>query len=344
MRPFLRFFLILIVALAALTAYLPRRYGTPWPEEPGPRFDNNIRSAHTRVIQERGVKIVLLGDSVLEQGVDEDALSSDLNIPAHAIAVPGSTSAFWYLILKNVVLQAEPYPDTVVLLFRDTILTLPNYHVRGGYINELDQFATAREDVLQERAYLNFMNPLEKAALSYLPLYRNGQQFKERVDDRVRGILPDAFFSYDAERLARADAAVYHVENLRPEFVHEALAGDEDFLFTRDAMDFDALIEQSFLPEIIHVARENNVRLILVHERTQIFPSADAEPKALRVYKQKLAEYLKQNNVTLIDFSYDPRLPKTYFVDILHMNAEGKVLFTQLLADALRPILQAGNQ
>jgi hypothetical protein len=340
MRSFLRFLLILAVALIALTAYLPQRYGTPWPEEPGPKFDNNIRSAHTRTIQERGVRVVLLGDSVLEQGVDEAALSAELEVPAHAIAVPGSTSAFWYLILKNVILQAEPHPDTVVLLFRDTILTLPNFHVKGGYINELDQFATAREDVLQERAYLNFMNPLEKAALSYLPLYRNGQQFKERADDRVRGLLPSLVFSCPAECVARADATVYHVENLRPEFVHEALAGDEDFLFTRAAMDFDAHIEQSFLPEIIRVARENNVRLILVHERTQIFPSAEAEPQALRVYKQKLADYLEQNNISLIDFSYDPRLPKSYFVDILHMNAEGKSLFTHMLADALRPYLQ----
>lgn len=339
MRFFLRFLLILLAALAALTACLPRRYGMPWPEQPGPRFDNNIRSAHTRIIEEGGVKIVLLGDSVLEQGVDAAALSVKLGIPAHAIAVPGSTSAFWYLILKNVILQAAPQPDAVALLFRDTILTLPNYHVQGGYINELDQFATAHEDVLQERAYLNFMNPFEKAALSYLPLYRNGQQFKERVDDRVRGLLPGAFFSYNDESLARADAAVYHVENLRPEFVHEALAGDEDFLFTRFAMNFDARIEQSFLPEIVRLARENNVRLILVHERTQIFPSAEAEPKALRVYKQKLAAYLEQNNVTLIDFSYDPRLPKSYFVDILHMNAAGKALFTQLLAKALRPLL-----
>ncbi|MBI5935099.1 MAG: hypothetical protein HY867_15470 [Chloroflexi bacterium] len=340
MRSFLRFLLILAVALAALIAYLPRRYGTPWPEQPGPKFDNAIRSAHTRVIQERGVKVVLLGDSVLEQGVDEFALSAELNVPAHAIAVPGSTSAFWYLILKNVILQAEPHPATVALLFRDTILTLPNYHVKGGYINELDQFATAREDVLQERAYLNFMNPLEKAALSYLPLYRKGQQFKERTDGRVRNLIPGVLFSCDADCVARADATVYHVENLRPEFVHEALAGDEDFLFTRAAMDFDALIEQSFLPEIIRVARENNVQLILVHERTQIFPSVEAEPKALRIYKQKLAAYLEQNDIPLVDFSYDPRLPKSYFVDILHMNAEGKALFTQLLAEALRPFLQ----
>jgi len=339
MRSFLRFLLVLLVTLAALTAYLPRRYGTPWPEEPGPRFDNGIRSAHTRVIQERGVKLVLVGDSVLEQGVDEAALSEALALPAHAIAVPGSTSAFWYLILKNVILQAEPRPATVVLLFRDTILTLPNFHVRGGYINELDQFATAREEVVQERAYLNFMNPLEKAALSYLPLYRNGQQFKERTEERVRNLLPGVFFSCNAECVARADATVYHVENLRPEFVHEALAGDEDFLFTRDAMDFDALIEESFLPEIIRIARENDVQLILVHERTQIFPSVEAEPKALRAYKQKLSEYLNANNIPLIDFSYDPRLPESYFVDILHMNAEGKALFTQLLAEALQPYL-----
>lgn len=342
MRSFLRFLLFFLIALAVVTAYLPLRYGTPYPEHPGPAFDQGVKSNHTRIIEAYEVELVLLGDSVLEDGVDEAALSETLGIRAHAIAVPGSTSAFWYLILKNVILEADTLPDTVVILYRDTILTLADFHVKGGYVNELDQYASAREETLVERAYLNFMNPLERFALTYLPLYRSGQQFKDRVDARVRNLPPGVFLSCNAECVDRAEAVVYDVRVLRDEFVQEALEGDEEFLFTRQAMDFDGSLEGSFLPEIIRLAQENNVRLILVHEPTMLFPSKAAEPKAMQKYRRALAEYLEQNQVPLLDFLYDPRLPSSYFTDILHMNPEGKALFTQMLAEALRPLLQAG--
>lgn len=340
MRSFVRYFLLLLLSLAALTWGLPRLFHAPYPAQAGPTFDDAVRHRYTTILSENKVKLVLVGDSVLEQGVDAQALSDQLGVPSYAIAIPGSTSPFWYLILKNIILEAEPRPDAVVILFRDTILTLPDFHVNGGYVNELDQFATAHEEVLLERAYLNFMNPIERFALTWLPLYSSRQRITYTADFYSRNMLSALLMpSCTGDCLDRANAVIYHIENVVPEFQEAALVEDEEFLFTARAMDFDATVNVSFLPEIIRLARENGIRLILVHERTLLFPAAAAEPKALQEYKHKLADYLKAEGVPLIDFSHDPRLPADYFTDVLHMNDAGKAVFTQLLAEALKSLL-----
>jgi len=339
MRSFLRTSLLLLAVLIALTVYLPRRYGAPYPAQPGPTFDNAVRSRVTNILGEHHIEVALIGDSALEQGVDAQALSTALGKSSYTIAVPGSTSAFWYLILKNIILEADPRPDAVILLYRDTILTLSDFHVNGGYVAELDQFATAREDVLLERAYLNFMNPLEKWALAYFPLYSSRQRLADKADYYARNLLPVLFLPCKGDCLDRAHAIVFHVDNVAPAFQEKALVEEEEFLFTPRAMDFEGQAGRSFLPEIIRLARENGIRLILAHERTLLFPAAGAEPKALQEYKRALASYLKANDVTLLDFSYDPRLPDDYFADVLHMNETGKAAFTQMLAEALLPLL-----
>jgi lysophospholipase L1-like esterase len=74
-----------------------------------------------------------------------------------------------------------------------------------------------------------------------------------------------------------------------------------------------------------------------------LFHAAASEPNALQEYKRKMAAYLDANDVPLLDFSYDPRLPEEYFADVLHMNETGKAAFTQLLADALKTVIEAGQ-
>jgi hypothetical protein len=343
MRFFLRYFLLLIAMLAAVTFYLPIRYSTSYPAQPGPQFDAEVRNQPIRLMDENHIQVALVGDSALEESVDEQALSTALEKPSHVIFVPGSTSAFWYLVIKNIVLETEKKPEYLIIFFRDTILTLPNFHVNGGYVHEIDQFATAHEDFLLEHAYLNFMNPLEKWALTYFPLYSSREQVTETVNYYARNILPSLVLTCTRECIDRALAVIFQVDNVRKDIRAVTLEREQDVLFTRQAMGFESSIDSSFLPEIIRITRENGLRLILVNERTLLFPSEAAEPEALRAYKDALALYLKENDVALLDFSYDLRLPPSYFSDSLHMNETGKAAFTQMLAEALKPLIRAGQ-
>lgn len=338
MRSFIRYFLLLLSILIGLTIYLPHRYSLSFPAQPGPKFNDEIRSRQTLLMNENRVRVVLIGDSALESSVDAEILSTSLGIPSQAISIPGSTSPFWYLVIKNLVLEAEKMPDTIIIFFRDTILTVPNYHADGGYVHEIDEFATSNEAVLLERAYLNFMNPLEKLALTYLPMYGSREQLTKTADYYARNMLPSLFMVCKRDCLDRADAVVFHVDNLQKEWRTAALVGAQNILFTRQAMDFKANIDASFLPVIIQMVHENGMYLILVHERTFFFPSLLAEPEALQKYKADLAVYLEENDVTLLDFSYDVRLPAELYIDPIHMNRTGQMIFTEILAEALKSL------
>ena len=340
MRSFLRYLLLFLFLLAALTALIPVRYGIPYPSQPGPKFDNAVRSRHTLLMNENNVQLVLVGDSALEKGVDPRLLSASINMPAYAISIPGSTSPFWYVAIKNLILETEVKPKYVVIFFRDTILTVPNYHVNGGYVKEIDEYATSQEDTLLELAYLNFLNPLEKAALTWLPVYGSREQLTGTVDFYARNMLPGLFGTCQRECLERAHAIVYQVDNMQKDLRADVLVNEQDILYTRHAMDFKASVGSSFLPEIIQLTRENGLQLILVHERTLLFSSQAAEPEGLAGYKRALAEYLKANDVILLDFSYDPRIPPDFFDDAIHMTEAGQAAFTQMLAEALIPILR----
>lgn len=341
MRFFLKYFFLLLFVLAALTWLIPVRYGLAYPQAAGPQFSNAVRTGHSTIIDNNQINVVLIGDSTLDRSVDERIVSEASGQPSHVISTPASSTALWYLVLKNVIIEGTSNkPNYVIIMFRDTLLTLPNYHVNGGRVSEIDEYATAREDVVVQTAYLNFMNPLEIAAERYFPLYGSRQRIMDTVEYRARSLLPNLILPCKGECVDRAVTSVFFtIENINPNFSQGFLMSEENKLYTRQAMDFDAQIDRSFLPEIIRLARENNIQLIFVHARTLTFPDAESMPRGLPAYKRALAAYLEQNEILLIDFSFDPRLPPEYFTDPLHMTGEGKNFFSQLLGEALKATL-----
>jgi hypothetical protein len=342
MRFFLKYFVMLLAAVAVLTWYIPARYGLEYPQSAGPHFTNAIRTGHSTIIDKNQIKVVLVGDSTLERSVDEQKFSAAIGQPAHIIYIPASSTALWYLVLKNEIIEnTQNKPKYFIILFRDTILTLPNYHVNGGRVAEVDEYATAHEDFLVQTAYLNFMNPLEIAAEKYFPLYSSRQRLKESMDYYTRVGLPDLFLPCKGDCVTRVISAVfYNIDNIDQNFSEGFLMSEETKLYTKQAMDFNAQINGSFLPEIIRLAQANGIQLILVHARTLTYPTPDSQPKELSAYKRDLAAYLKQHNVPLLDFSFDPRLPPKYFADPLHMTDEGQAAFSQLLGEAFLALIK----
>lgn len=336
MRFFLKYFLMLVAAAAVLTWYIPVRYELTYPQPVGPQFTNEIRAGHSEIIEKKHVDVVLAGDSTLASSVDEKIFSAAIGQPAHIVYVPGSSSAVWYLVLKNIVIEGTTdRPRYFIVFFRDTLLTLPDFHVGGGHIAEVDEFATSQEDFLLKTAYLNFMNPLEKWSEAYFPLYSARQRLYDSMDYYIRTGLPSLFLACKNECLQRVTSIVfYNVDKVDPAFSEGYLMLEEARRFAPKAMDFNGQLDRSFLPEMIRLARENNIQLIFVQSHTLTYASADAEPKGMRAYKQALYAYLKENNIPLLDFSYDPRLTPNYYADPLHMNTTGQAVFSELLAQA----------
>ena len=128
-------------------------------------------------------------------------------------------------------------------------------------------------------------------------------------------------------------------QNFDPDQFNRAINLAENYLYTDENLDFDRQIERSFLPEIIRLCREKDIKLILVRTKTLRFSREAPEPATLAEYMNDLSAYAQRNEVPLIDLAHSDRLPRNLFIDINHLNAEGRKIFTEMLVEAIRPML-----
>ncbi|MGE5250886.1 MAG: hypothetical protein ACM3QS_11815 [Bacteroidota bacterium] len=339
MRLLVRYLLLLVGITAWSWAVFPARYGVEFPRQPGPRFDSQIRLFQQRSIDTRQPEVVLVGDSTLEVGVDADELGRLTQRSTLSIAIPGSASAVWYLLLKNNIVDALHPPRTLVIIERDTILTAPGYRVQGSYFKQIDEFAGRNEPLLLQRSFLNQMNPVERAAEKYIPLYGARMQARDELDRFVRYSLP-GLAGCDPGCTDNAMYSTFGAGDLEPGELRNAVSAAEQYLYTSRQLNFHEQVEQSFLPEIIRLAQEHHIQLIVVRLKTYASGMGDLESAALKRYVRDLSGYLHQNNVVFLDFGNDPRLRREFFADPIHLNEQGRKTFTVLLAEALRQVLR----
>jgi hypothetical protein len=145
---FYHYLWMLAAALLLSGLILPARYALPYPQTLGPTFDPIVKQDYTKAISAGKPEVVVIGDSFVVFGVDRKLLTQELGAETYVMGLPGSTSAAWYLMLKNVIIEADVTPKYVVLPFRDTILTLPTYRTTGYYFEIVDNFARPNEPLL----------------------------------------------------------------------------------------------------------------------------------------------------------------------------------------------------
>lgn len=328
----------LIAVLLSGNIYIPLHYKTPYPQTPGPQFTPRIKDEHISAIEINQPELVLVGDSTLEEGVDQSLLTRQLGRETYKLAVPGSATAAWYLVMKNVIMESTRRPKHVVILFRDTMLTVPYFRTTGRYLELLDDYASKNEPLLVELAFTNQMNPAEKFLEQYLPLYGMRWEIRAGLDRRLRYTVPSLLGC--AKECA--DDAVQSIFGRELDMValNQMMDDSVDSLYSPEEMEFDRHIDESFLPAMIDLAKENNITLIFVRTGTLNYPNSESEPLALKNYIKSLNTYLSgHTNVYFLDFAHDTRIDSTFFVDSVHFNAHGKELFTPILASEMQVIL-----
>lgn len=337
MRLFLRYLFLLAFLTSITWVTIPNWLNIQFPRQPGPEFDRHVRKTYTTLLDETQPDIAMLGDSTLMDGVDPDLLAGLTEKKVSSFHAPGSSSALWYLILKNNIVVAQHPPQAVIIVFRDTILTAPGYRVYGAYFTSLDEYAKSQEPILLKRAYLNQMNSLEIWSQGHFPLYSARDQIRQKIDSRIRYTLP----GWLACNRSCTDDSMYNLftsADLEPGQLRNAVAAAEGYLYTPSQLNFNRQVERSFLPEIIRLTKEQGIQLILVRLKNQT--TGNYETSAVREYIHDLSEYLENQKVIFLDYGRDPRLSHEYFGDGLHLNSEGRVLFTNILAEGLNEVLK----
>ena len=336
MKTFRQYLIILLSCFLALNLYALKRYTLLYPFPLGPKLDNAVRQNHAKAIIETRPKMVLIGDSTLIQGVDTPQLSEQLNTPLYSIGLPGSASTLWYLIIKNNVMTVPDPPEYLLIFFRDTMLTTPGYRVQGQYFGPIDEYSRPKDDkLLIERAFVSLMNPLERFAEACIHMYTARTQIREQIESPVR-YVPAQITRCDSKCVNGSLSYIFGDSNMNVQALNDAIFAADETLYTRRALDFENQVNKSFLPELVRLSQENNVQLILIHIKTlqftQPFPALDNYLNSLKAYGQA-------NNIIVLDFAHDPRLSPELYADNLHLNVQGKIIFTNILIETLKSIV-----
>lgn len=337
-KSFRRYISLLFIALALLSVLIVTRGRVDFPGQAGPRFNAEIDMKHRAGIIAQQPQIILLGDSMVEENVDTPALSEMLERPVYTISYPGAASAMWYLSVKNNISVSPHKPKALVILFRDTALTTPEYRVGGKFNEAIDTLAGADEELLIRLAYINHMNPLEKFARQFFPLYVYGFHARDKLESIIRHLPSRPLLGCGNRCVDNALLNIFNFRTMAAPTANDPVAQSESVLYTDRALDFNRQVNDSFLPEIIRLCRENGIQLILVRGKTISFADLP-EPAGLRDYILDLEKYLTQNGVLFADLEADSRLDAGNFIDRYHILPEARGTYTQMLAEALTPLL-----
>jgi hypothetical protein len=335
MQRFILFSTLFLVLCGLISLDAVLTYESGYPLTLGPNLGGvETRQVFRQEIEEAGAEMVLLGDSVLRDSVDGELFGSLIGMRAHKISQGGSASAFWYLALKNNIIYAEPKPEHLVVFFRDTMLTSPGLRVTGNYSVVIDEFAGEEDTLLVQLAYINQMHPMEQFAGKYLPVFGERLKLRESLENRLKNTVPGFLLDCQGECVQTAIDTVFEEEQLDLEESDKVIVRAEDYLYRLEEMRFEKRLGESFLPEIMRIAREAGIRLSFVRTKTWRYPELEDEPPALQRYHRELASYLAENDVVLLDFAHDARITRDMYKDDIHMSLEGRAAFTPMLAEA----------
>jgi hypothetical protein len=332
MRYFYRYLLITLSSFFLLGWMLPQWLPIHYPRALGPVFSAAVRTSYQEQIESEKPEVILLGNSVLKFGIDQPQFEQLIGRKTQKLGFPGSASAYWYLIIKNNIVTASTPPQYLIIFFLDNMLTTPDLGVNGTYIPLIDEIAGENETQLLQKAYLNQLNPIEGFLDSHFPVFGERQSIKEKINGSIEYTLPQLFMDCNKVCLDNALDKIFNANNMLPYVLPQSELNPEDW--SGSEWEFNALVEKSFIPDMIQITKEAGIQLILVREKNANVMTSLDESTAMHKYFQDMAVYLKEERVPLLDFSHDPALTLDLFLDEQHLNPQGMVVFTRLVAES----------
>lgn len=339
-KPSFRITLLLFLSgVIILSIFVMASSEWKYPLSGHPDFTTGIRLNYKKDMDAIRPDIVLIGDSTLRWGVDEDRLSEGLGKKVYKIGIQGSASALWYLLVKNNILDGEHKPEAIVIFFRDTMLTIPEYRVYGDYFAKIDEYGNENDPVLIAKAYNRPVTAIEWLMVRLVPVYAERLQLQNGWNAWMQPLLARWLQDCDDACIEDAKAEVFSFPRQNPEVYGRNVMQVEGLFYQFEHLLFSRSYGDSFLGDLIRLTRAENTRLILVRLGTTRFSSEQDEPLLLRRYLEDLSNKMEQEGVDYIGWDYQS-IPLSGYMDAIHMNAEGNARYTEWLLPQLMAKLQ----
>ncbi len=333
--------LMFAIVIALNLLFFPGRKSlidhTPhWPDAPS----IIIRDSIMLRIDTVKPQVVLVGNSMVGRSVHPEYFNTLTKIPTLILAPGGSGSAWWYLAFKNM-LCVKQIP-TVAFFFRDNELTDPTYNVTDEYKSTIDLMCSSNEPLLDRLAYYNNMSDFELKVNQNWPLYQKRKEVKTDVDAAIKKKVYRWFSDLkDGNAQAPIDRMFADTNMNVALFTKFQFKSDKR---KHSEFDFKTALDKSFLPEILALAKQNNIKLIFVRVKRRRDVIPNSQPPELVAYINDLTEYFKKENIVFIDYTSDKRITEDFYSDGDHMDRHDRPMyFTQMVADTL-PRFYAGGK
>lgn len=342
MKRFLAFLLSLVVFLFVFSIGLPALYGVDYPRSSVITRNPDLDPEMSARFEEIRPEMVLLGNSMLGEGIDESILNALIPDRVLKLGLDGAASAVWYLVIKNFICAQDPPPQVTVLFFRDTFLTWPRYRVDGRYKGKVDKYAGPDEYFFDSRAYLDGMSRYSYFMNSKFALWGERENLRDDLVGFAKFGVPAAMAGADSTLVDDAIARTFADSNMNTDLLTVAQLAAEDSGDKIDHQDFHAALELSFLPSMLDLLEEQGIETIMVRIKRRGDLEPNSRSAALEEYIRQLSAYFASRNVGFLDYSGDENLLEEHFGEGDHLNEQGREIFTRMFAEDLKA-LRAGE-
>lgn len=305
-------------------SYLPS-VETPRPREP---FDE----AAAANLREARPDFFVIGDSIAGTRIDPRHLSRRAGRSVAALLAPGSPVAYWYLELENLIVEnGLTNVQAVIFFFRDDQLTT-QVQVTPGALDRVARDYEPEVDRILAAHRLGPLSGVHRAARSVYQFDRTREWLEPRLTRAPVAVA--AAPAQRAELLDTINSQIFSLERLR----HMAAA---DLPEAPLAIDFNAQVGRSFLPQILRLAERSKIRLAFI--RAQRRPSADGPPaqsEALVRYMKDLKAYLEEHGAYFHDDWGDPHQPLAMYADGDHLVRDARIPYTDRFLEQHAPIFR----
>jgi hypothetical protein len=269
---------------------------------------------------------VFIGNSMLDSRISPwriQQLADDQGVSS--IADGGSYVPTWYLRLKNDVVNAGLRPKTAFIFFRDTALTdRPHAH----RLPFLELIMDGDEPVFDAVWSPSFAHNTADPFVDKVYRIRRQPLTADGVVQHISGsvLLPDLVTVILHRGLSlfgfvSADDEAYKAK--LNEFSQLEEVTNKIFVFdnhrTIDPGDmvapkFDEVVDASFLPLILELGQDANIRLVFVHVQHQSGPDGKIPGNAaLDRYLEDLGSFFNTAGVGFIDMTGDPDIKPEWY-------------------------------
>ena len=244
------FLVSLALFMLPFSGWLSARYGVEYPRSALITRDSELNPALLDSLSSRRPELVLLGNSMVGAGIDEKQFDELVPESVFKLGIHGAASSLWYLVLKNFVCTLDPPPQVVLLFFRDTFLTWPEFRVDGKYRDIIDRYAGPNEVLLDRLAYLDGMNRLSYLLTVKFPLWGEREKLRDDLVGVAKFGIPMVLVGTDSTGVDQAIARTFADSNMSEDLLTAVQLDAEETKEGADHQDFESRLKEAVPAEL----------------------------------------------------------------------------------------------